>query len=449
MPRLTFGRGCLSELGERIKSHGVRRAALITDRFLAASQHVERARQSLDEAGVDYDVFDEIRIEPSDASVMDASRFLTQGDFDGLVSVGGGSVMDTAKAAAVYARYPASFSSYFAPPIGDGVPVPGPVIPHIACPTTSGTGSEMTGLSVIRLMEHDTKFVLASRYILPDEALVDSACSDTLPSRVMASTGFDLLSHAIECYTARAYTHWDKIRSPGARPMIQGANPWSDLHAREALRIADAYLVRGVDDAGDHEARDNLMWAATLAGMAFGNCGTHLPHAFSYGVTHLMRNVVTDDYPVPSPFVPHGISVILTSPSVFRFSARGAPERHMEAAACLGADTRDATPDDAGEIVATRIVELMRATQLPNGLQAIGFAAADANALADSAMRQRRAIGNAPRETTRDDASEIFKSAAPIKTRGHTKADRSIFSVNKKGTDLFFFAAYSKKQTVK
>jgi len=411
MPRLTFGRGCLAELGERLKTRGVRRAALLTDGFLADSIHVQRARQSLREAGLDHEVFSEIRIEPSDESVMQASRFLAEGDFDGLVSVGGGSVMDTAKAALVYARYPASFPTYFAPPIGDGVPVPGPVMPHIACPTTSGTGSEVTGLAVIRLMQHDTKFVLASRYILPDEALVDPACTDTLPARVMASTGFDLLSHAIECYTARAFTHWDKIASPGARPSIQGANPWSDIHAREALRIADAYLVRGVADAHDHEARDNLMWAATLAGLAFGNCGTHLPHAFSYGVTHLMRNITTDDYPVPSPFVPHGISVILTSPSVFRFTAEGAPQRHLEAAACLGVETRDATPDDAGEVVATRIVELMRATQLPNGLQGIGFSASDAAALADSAMRQRRAIGNAPRETTLDDASAIFGNA--------------------------------------
>ncbi len=269
----------------------------------------------------------------------------------------------------------------------------------------------MTGLAVIRLMEHDTKFVLASRYILPDEALVDPACTDTLPSRVVASTGFDLLSHAIECYTARAYSHWPRVQSPDARPMIQGANPWSDLHAREALRIADRYLERGVADSGDHEARDHLMWAATLAGMAFGNCGTHLPHAFSYAVTNLMHDVVTDEYPVPSPFVPHGISVILTTPSVFRFTAQRAPERHLEAAACLGADTRDAENGDAGEVVAARIVDLMRATGLPNGLQGIGFAAADAGALADSAMRQRRPIANAPRVPDRDAAAEIFKGA--------------------------------------
>jgi alcohol dehydrogenase class IV len=227
----------------------------------------------------------------------------------------------------------------------------------------------------------------------------------------MASTGFDLLSHAIECYTSRAYSHWNKVSSPAARPQIQGANPWSDLHAREALRIADEYLVRGITDSEDREARDNLMWGATLAGMAFGNSGTHLPHAFSYGVTNLMHDVVTDDYPVPSPFVPHGISVILTSPAVFRFTAPGAPERHLEAAACLGADTSDATPGDAGEVVAGRIVHLMRVTGLPNGLQGIGFAAGDVDALAGSAIRQHRAVANAPRETNRDDAASIFRNA--------------------------------------
>jgi len=411
MPRVTFGRGSLSELGERAKGRGIRRAAVITDRYLNQSRHMDSVRRSLEASGVDHAVFDEIRIEPSDVSVTEATRFLTDGDFDGVVSVGGGSVMDTAKAAMVYARYPATFSDYFAPPIGAGVAVPGPVLPHIACPTTSGTGSEVTGLSVIRLMQHDTKFVIASRYILPDEALIDPACTDTLPSRVVASTGFDLMSHAIECYTARAYTHWQRIAAPGARPAIQGANPWSDLHAREALRIIDGYLERGVADAGDKEARDNLMWAASLAGMAFGNCGTHLPHAFSYGVTNLMHDVVTDDYPVPSPFVPHGISVILTSPSVFRFTAQGAPERHLEAAGYLGADTRDAMPDDAGEMVAGRIIVLMRATEIPNGLESIGFEPRDANALADSAMRQKRAIANAPRETGRDDAAGIFRGA--------------------------------------
>lgn len=412
MPRLSFGRGALDELGERARARGIRRAALFTDPYLKDSEHLARARGALAQAGVDCALYHEVRIEPTDGSVLAAAAFLKDGDFDGVISVGGGSVMDTAKAAMVYALYPASFTTYFAPPAGEGKPVPGPLKPHVACPTTSGTGSETTGLSVIRFEQLNTKFVLGSRYLLPDEAVVDPGCTDTLPSMIVASTGFDLLSHAIECYTARAYTHWPNVAQPLARPMIQGANPWSDLHAREALRLVGLYLERGVRDASDHEARDRLSWAATLAGMAFGNCGTHLPHALSYAVSQQVRAYRPKGYPAGAgPFVPHGISVIVNSPSVFRYTARAAPERHLEAAQALGADTDDGAPGEAGEAIAARIIELMRATGLPNGLGALGFTERDAPALAESAMRQRRAIGNAPRETGLAEVRDIFERA--------------------------------------
>ncbi len=412
MPRVTFGRGVLTEVGPRARAWGIKRAALYTDAYLKDSAHIARVRASLAEAGIDVALFTEVRIEPSDRSVQAAADFFRTGNFDGAISVGGGSVIDTAKCALLYAQYPASFESYFAPPVGAGQPVPGPLKPHVACPTTSGTGSEVTGLSVILFESLNTKFVFGSRYMLPDEAVIDPACIDTLPPMVVASTGFDLLSHAIECYTARAYTRWAKVDAPGARPMIQGANPWSDLHAREALRIVGQYLQRGVADSSDHEARDNLSWAATLAGMAFGNSGTHLPHALSYAVSQFARDFQPADYPRhDSAFVPHGISVILNSPSVFRYTADAAPARYLEAAQCLATEVRDAAPEDAGEVVAGRIIELMKATGIPNGLGDVGLTRNDAPALAESAMRQRRAIGNAPRDTVQTDLQTIFERA--------------------------------------
>jgi alcohol dehydrogenase class IV len=412
MPRITFGRGVLEEVGERASSWGIRRAAVFTDPYLVDGEHFARARASLAAAGIDAAIFSEVQIEPTDRSVLAAAAFLKDGNFDGVISVGGGSVMDTAKGALVYARYPASFETYFGPPVGAGQPLPGPVMPHVACPTTSGTGSEATGLSVIRFEALNTKFVLGSRHILPQEAVIDPACTDTLPPTVVASTGFDLLSHAIECYTARAYTHWAKIAKPSARLMIQGANPWSDLHAREALHIVGEYLERGVADASDHEARDCLSWGATLAGMAFGNSGTHLPHALSYAVSQQARDFRPPDYPSgEGTFVPHGISVIVNSPSVFRYTAATAPARHLEAAAYLGVDTRDAAPEDAGEVIAARIISLMKVAGIPNGIGGVGLTREDAAALAESAMRQRRAIGNAPRETAVEDVQRIFEQA--------------------------------------
>ncbi len=289
--------------------------------------------------------------------------------------------------------------------------MPRKLLPHIACATTSGTGSECTSISVLRINDMETKFVLANPVLLADEALVDPACCDTLPPKVVASTGYDLLCHALECYTAKAYTRWEVQPDPGKRPLIQGANPWSDLAARQALEIVGEYLHRGYNDASDHEARDQLMWGASLAGMAFGNSGTHLGHALSYGVTHLMRDITTPDYQVGSPFIPHGISVMLSAPSIFRYTAEAAPERHFEAATYLQADLKGAGPDDSGEALALRLIELMRKTEAPNGLQAVGFAADDVPALAASSARQVRAINNAPRETNLTDIENIYSAA--------------------------------------
>ena len=411
MPKLTFGRGCLHEAGPRAGALGMKQVALFTDPHLRNGEYVDIVRQSLVNQGLAVEIFSEVRIEPDDACVLEGARFLQSGDFDGVVSVGGGSVMDTAKAAMVYARYPRSFTDYFGPPIGLGEPIPGPVLPHLACPTTSGTGSECTSVSVIRIGELNTKFVLGSPYLLPAEALVDPSVCDSLPSNVVASTGFDLLCHAIECYTAKAYTQWGKVENPLARTLLQGANPWSDLGARRALEIVGEFLVRGVNDQQDHQARDQLMWGATLAGMAFGNSGTHLPHAMSYGITHLMSNITSEGYPVSSPFVPHGLSVIVSAPAIFRYIAEAQPERHMEAAQFLNADSQGGIPSDSGEIIANRIIELMKMTGAPNGLSGVGFEENDIRALSDSSIRQQRAIQNTPRQTNLVDIENIYRNA--------------------------------------
>ena len=379
--------------------------------MLADGALVARAAASLRTAGVDADVFHEIRVEPDDASVARGARFLGEGRFDGIVSVGGGSVIDTAKAASVVAAHGGDIVDYFAAPAGGGRPVPGPVLPHIACPTTAGTGSECTSISVIRILALDCKFVVASPYLLPLDAIVDPSCLDSLPRNVVASTGFDLCSHALECWTAKSYARHAPVAEPAARQYIQGSNPFSDLVAREALESVDRYLVRGVRDATDTEARDALMWAASLAGVAFGNSGTHLPHAMSYGVTHLMANVTTRDYAVAAPFVPHGISVIVNAPAIFRYTAQGAPDRHLEAAAFLGAEAHGATPTEAGEVLATRLVRLMRDTDMPNGLGGIGFDEASIRPLAASSARQARAIANAPRESNLVDMENMYRDA--------------------------------------
>lgn len=411
MPKLTFGRGTLNETGARATALGIKRIALFTDPQLEAGPLVATVQDSLRKSAIEFIVFSDIRIEPDDDTVMRAAGFLVDAKADGVISVGGGSVMDTAKAALLVAANGGHINEYFAPPIGDGKAVVRPLAPHIACSTTSGTGSECTSISVIRINELNAKFVVAHPSLLPEVAIVDPQCCDTLPSNIVASTGFDLLSHALECYTARAYTQLAPVADPNARQLIQGANPFSDLGAREALDIAGQYLERGVADSSDHEARDKLMWGATLAGIAFGNSGTHLPHAMSYGVTHLMNDITSKDYKVPSPFVPHGISVIVCAPSIFRYTAEAQPERHLQAASMLGADSVGATPDDAGEVLAKRLIELMRSTDIPNGLSGVGFDEKHIAALTQSSSRQKRAIANAPRESNLVDMENMYRDA--------------------------------------
>lgn len=408
---LSFGPGALDEAGELLKSTGARRVALFTDAGVAALAPVAAVRSSLRAAGIDCVVHDGVEVEPTRASFLSAARFAAEGRFDGYVSVGGGSVIDTCKAAALYATHPADFDAYVNAPIGEGRAVPGPLPPHIACPTTCGTGSECTGIAVFDDTERGVKTGIASRHLRPWRALVDPTCTRTLPAEVVAASGFDVLCHALESFTARPFTARPRPASAAQRPMSQGRNPWSDLGSLEALRLGGRYLVRAVRDADDSEAREALAWAATLAGIAFGNAGVHLPHAMSYAVAGQVESWRSAGYPGEGPMVPHGISVVVNAPSVFRAMATSSPDRHLAAAEALGADVRGAKPGDAGEILAAKLVEAMVATGIPNGIGGVGYGEAHIAALAAGAVAQRRLVDNAPRPV--DDAAmrALFRGA--------------------------------------
>lgn len=411
MPTFTFGAGCLAEAGEQAQDQDLKRVALFTDQSLRTSVHVAAVSASLRAAGVEFVIYDEITVEPTTASFQAAARFASEGKFDGYVSVGGGSVMDTCKAANLYATHPADFMSYVNAPIGGGQKVPGPLKPHIACPTTAGTGSETTGIAIFNLTDINAKTGIISRRLIPTVALIDPTVTLTLPAKVMAASGFDCMSHALESLTARP---WPRRLNPARgvnRPVSQGANPFSDALAGEALRSVGKFLVRAVNDASDIEARTEMMFAATQAGIAFNAAGCHLPHGLSYPVSGLTRDFHLDGYPPRKSLVPHGMAVVLNNPSVWRFTAPCSPQRHLHGAAWLGAETRDALPQDAGEALAGRVVEMMRATGMPNGLSDLGFTLADIDALATGSEPQYRVIRNAPKEVSRADLKSLFRAA--------------------------------------
>ncbi len=407
---ITFGPGCLREAGDVAAGMGLRRVALLTDQRLAATEHVATVLESLAAARVDAVVYDEVHCEPTDASIQAATEFVVGAGVDGFVSVGGGSVIDTTKAANLYSTHPALFLRYVNAPVGEGAAPPSPLKPHIACPTTTGTGAECTGIAVFDMLDLQTKTGIQHGHLRPTLALVDPLTTSTLPPEVVASSAFDVLCHAVESYTARPFSRRPAPTIASMRPASQGANPWSDMGCREALHIVGEHMINGVH--GDPESRSRLMWAATLAGTAIGNAGCHAPHGMSYPVSGLVRDFVAEGYPYDEPMIPHGMSVVLSAPAVFRRLGKAHPERHRDAARRLGASVAaDAEPGDA---LAARVIELMRATGMPNGLTAVGYDSGDIDALVDRAILQERLLSNAPVQIVRAALAELYQESLAI-----------------------------------
>lgn len=405
---IKFGVGVTREVGPDMAALGVKRVMVVTDPNLTHSEAVAVTLAALRAEGIDAVLFDRTRVEPTDASFKDAIQFAIDGNFDGYVAVGGGSSMDTAKAANLYATYPADFLTYVNPPIGKGQPVPGRLKPLIAIPTTAGTGSETTGVTIFDFEAMHAKTGIAHRALRPVMGIVDPNNTRTLPKMVAACSGLDVLSHALESLTALPYNARPAPEHPKMRPAYQGANPISTIWASKAIEMVAQNLVRAIDDPEDDEARGQMMLAAAFAGIGFGNAGVHLPHGMSYPVSGMVRDFIPAGYLVDHPIVPHGMSVILHAPAVFRWTASTNPELHLYAAGLMGADIRGAAPEDAGKILADAVIDIMRKTGMPNGLRAIGFGPGDVDKLVEGTLPQHRVTKLAPRPASPADLKQLF-----------------------------------------
>jgi hydroxyacid-oxoacid transhydrogenase len=408
---IRFGSGVTQEIGFDLADRGINKVLLLTDAHLRALPPVETALASLDAADIHATVFDGVQVEPTDQSFMDAIRMADKVGPEAFVAIGGGSVIDTAKAANLYSTYPAEFLEYVNPPIGKGVPVPGPLKPLFAVPTTAGTGSETTGVAIFDLEHMHAKTGIADRGLKPTLGLLDPDNTRTLPRAVAASTGLDVLSHAVESYTAMDYRKRPAPARPKFRPAYQGANPISDLWALEALRMVRAYLPRAVENPSDDEARGMMLLAASYAGIGFGNAGVHLPHGMSYPVSGMIRDFRMPGYPTRHAMVPHGISVILNAPAVFRFTAPANPRRHLEAAAALGKDVEGISSQDAGDALADAIISFMRRLGTPSGLEELGYTDADIPELVRGTLPQHRVTKLSPRAFSERDLALMFRDA--------------------------------------
>ncbi len=408
-PPIKFGPGATEEVGFDLRRLGVTRALIVTDPTIARLGLADRVRAAAEEEGVQAEVFDEVHVEPTDESFEAAIRFARDRSFDGFVAVGGGSVMDTAKAINLFTTYPADLYEYVNRPLGRGSPVPGPLRPLIAIPTTSGTGSETTAVAVLDILELKTKTGIAHRFLRPALALVDPLNTLTCPPEVTAAAGMDALFHALESYTSRRYDARPAWPSPAERPIYLGANPISDLWCEKAIELVGRSLRRAVANGYDLEARTDMALAATFASVGFGNSGVHIPHTLAYPIAGRVRDYVPPGCPVHEPMVPHGISVSLTAPAAFEYTYPACPERHLHAARLLGANVEGVSITEGHDVLPNALRALMRDIAFPNGLEAIGYRESDVPALVEGGMAQQRMHGGCPRPLNPQVLGEVLR----------------------------------------
>lgn len=411
---IKYGFGATREVGHDMKEMAAKRVMVVTDEVVAGEEPVAVTIEALKREGIDAVLFSQVRIEPTDESLRSAVRFAVKGKFDGFVGVGGGSSMDTAKAANLYSTFPADFLDYVNAPIGKGKPVPGPLKPMICVPTTAGTGSETTGVVIFDYEEMQAKTGIAHRHIRPALGVVDPHNTRTLPKMAAACTGFDVLVHALESFTNLPFDQREAPQHCSLRSAYQGSNPISDVWAVKAIAMVSRNIVRVVENRSDDEARSEMIIAATFAGIGFANAGLHLPHGMSYPVSGMVRDYVPEGYPGDRPLIPHGMAVVLNAPAAFRFTGPARPDRHLEAARLMGVDVEGCSPHEAGEVLARAVIELMKKTGMPNGLSAVGYSEADVPRLVEGTLPQHRVTKLCPRPFTPEDLKGIFLDSMRI-----------------------------------
>lgn len=411
-PQLKFGTGSVAEIGYDAAELGAKSAAVVSDPGVAVAGIVTPVVDSLEAAGIRVDVFAQSHVEPTDASLEEATAWARErGPWDVIVAVGGGSSIDTAKAVNLMTTNDGDLMDYVNAPVGGGAKPTKPLVPLIAVPTTTGTGSESTTICVLDVLEQNVKTGISHPALRPRMAIIDPNLTLSQPAGVTAAAGMDILCHALESYTAKPYSEFAR-KTADERVPYCGANPISDMWSREAVRLLAGSFRTAVNDGTNTEARGAMALAATFAGMGFGNAGVHLPHANAYPIAGMVREFRPDGYGADHAMVPHGMAVALTAPAAFALLYPANPARHHEMAALLEPDTstrelgRDALPD--------ALRRLMRDIGFPNGLAAVGYSQDDLAALVEGTMKQQRLLATAPVEITESDVEQVLRDSMTL-----------------------------------
>jgi hydroxyacid-oxoacid transhydrogenase len=383
---LKFGVGVLDEIGFELTNLDAKRVLIVTDKNVTQNTKIiEKTQSNIEEKGLTVNVWDEVQPEPSATSILKGIEFAKTVNYDCIIGIGGGSSIDTGKAMNLYTCYPADLYDYFIPPIGKGLMIPGPLKPLIAVPTTSGTGSETTGISVMTFPEKKTKYGLSSPNLIPTLAVLDPLVTLSMPPNVTANSGMDALMHAIEAYISRPYDTKPKPEKLENRSVYQGSNPITDALAEKAIDMIGRYLLRAYANGYDLEARSNMHLAASIAGLSFGNAGVHIPHALSYPIAgEIMGRQAT---------IPHGLATTITGPATLKILAPYIKGKCLRIAKLLGEDLNEfSSPLKASEA----LIKMMKALNFPNGISELGFKKSDIPDLAENTLMQRRILPLSP-----------------------------------------------------
>ncbi|MEG0614155.1 MAG: lactaldehyde reductase [Oscillospiraceae bacterium] len=370
-----FGSGAIASIADEIKKRGFKRAMLVTDRDLIKFNVAQKVIAILDFNKMPYAVFDDIQANPTIENVQAGVAFCNRMKFDYIIAVGGGSVIDTAKAIAIIAKNPEHVD---VASLEGAVDTENKSLPLIAVPTTAGTAAEVTINYVITDTENRRKFVCVDPHDIPIVAVIDPDMMASMPKSLTASTGMDALTHAIESY------------------ICKGAWEMSDMFALEAIKLIGRSLEK-VTNTGNSDARQDLALAQYVAGMGFSNVGL--------GIVHSMAHPLGAVYDTP-----HGVANAIILPTVMEYNAPETGNKYQKIAKALGVlQTSTMSPEEYRKAAIDAVKKLSVSVGIPAKLSDVGVKLEDVDFLAESAFADVCTGGN-PRTTSVEEIAELYKS---------------------------------------
>ena len=388
--QLVFGRGALADLGSLLVRRKLSRVFVVTDRRLADVGLVERVAAVLHVAGLTSELFLGGEPEPAIETALIATEAARRFRPDCILALGGGSNMDLAKIVAVLLTHGGQPSQYFG-----FDKVPGPVIPLVCLPTTAGTGSEVSHAAVLTDKANHIKVSTLSQHLRPTLALVDPAFTDGCPAKITADSGIDAVTDAIEGYTA---VDFDKLNEPAGPAAYEGRHPLGDCLAEKAIGLIGQHLVTAVTNGTNQAARDGMALAATLAGLAFSNCGVALVHALEYPIGGAVH-------------VSHGAGNGLLLPFVMRYNLPVRQAAFAKIGELLGETISGLSEEAAAERAITAVERIRADIGIPQRLRDLGLKREQLPQLAEKAFAIKRLMNTNPRQPTQADLIEILEQA--------------------------------------